>query len=76
MVNISDGSFDIVNRLNNKPHGRCINIDSDGGMFIGHHKDGSNWAVGNSIRIVSDGDIQVGEKYMANREMYQRGTIY
>ena len=62
---VKHGSFNYFGEHNaaNKPHGRCIRIDSGDG-FVGmyYYKDGVA-TVGNEIWIYSDGTIQVSEHY-------------
>ncbi len=58
-----------------KPHGRGIEINNDGDIWIGYWQNGSD-DTGNYIRIYDDGDFDVGECYMRDGVRWVRGTTY
>ena len=76
MVKDSYGSFEIGNRLNNKPHERCIKIDSLSHIDIDYYKDG-RMTVGNYLQIYPYDRIVVGDRYdTGNGELRRRFTNY
>ncbi len=67
------GDFDEYNKLN----GRGIKIDSfDGSITIAFWKHCNFLAPGNYLAIWSSGDVSVGEYYMKDGMMLDRGTLY
>ena len=59
----------------NKLHGRGINIDTNGNIYIGYWNNGVWRAPGNFIRIF-EGGLLVGERYLKDGELCRRGTEY
>ena len=60
---------------NDKPHGRGILISPYGIIHIGYWNIGER-APGKHILIYSDGDLDVGERYLKDGLLFERGTLY
>jgi hypothetical protein len=58
-----------------KEHGRGIGLFDDNTIQIGYYENGG-FTTGNYIWIDSDGDFQVGERYMKDGKRLRRGTGY
>ncbi len=58
-----------------KEYGRSIIIYDNGYIMIGYFENG--WSsTGNYIHIYSDGGFQVGDMYLTDGEIWNRGTSY
>ncbi len=58
-----------------KGYGRGIRIWNDGTICFGYWEDGSG-GTGNYIYIHSDGEFAVGERYLKDGDVRDRGTRY